>query len=130
MTRSPHTSCSSTSSRRAVRRSSLSPERLVVVGAGPMGREHVRAAGALGIDAGAIEVIGRGKEHARALAAEFGTRWRAGGVEALSDPPQVAIVAVSVPKLSQVAQTLAELGCGHILLEKPGALRRDDLARL
>jgi predicted dehydrogenase len=108
-----------------------SPERLVVVGAGPMGREHVLAALALGVDPGRIEVVARGEERARALAAELGTRWRAGGVEGLrGEPPSAAVVAVGVPELAEVAATLAELGCPYVLLEKPGALLRSDLAGL
>jgi predicted dehydrogenase len=113
-----------------VRPSFPSPERLVVVGAGPMGREHVLAALALGLDPGRIEVVARGEERARALAADLGTGWRAGGVEALREAPPAAVVAVGVPELAGAAAALAALGCPHVLLEKPGALRRNDLAGL
>src|SRR5205814_121257 len=111
---SPPTSCSSTSWRRAMSPGFPLPDRLVIVGAGPMGREHVRAAAACGLGPERIQVITR----------------RTGGVEALDEPPAAAVVAVGIPELAGVAEALVELGCPYVLLEKPGALARGDLARL
>jgi predicted dehydrogenase len=102
----------------------------MVVGAGAMGREHVRAALALGIEPERIEIVARGEERARALAAELGTRWRAGGVETLTEAPPAAVVAVAVPDLTATAAALVDLGCPFILLEKPGALSHSDLSGL
>jgi predicted dehydrogenase len=101
-----------------------------VVGAGAMGGEHVRAALALGIEPERIEIVARGEERARALATELGTRWRAGGVEALTETPRAAVVAVAVPDLCATAAALVDLGCPFILLEKPGALSQAELSGL
>jgi predicted dehydrogenase len=95
-----------------------------------MAREHVRAALALGLEPDRIEILARREERARALAEEAGTRWRAGGVEALREPPAAAVVAVGVRELADVARALADLGCPFVLLEKPGALERAELDAL
>jgi len=109
--------------------SSRSPE-LVVVGAGPMGRDHVRAALACGLAPEAIEVVALGPERARRLAEETGVGWRAGGVAALAEPPPAAVVAVPVLELAGAARELGELGCPYVLLEKPGALSAAELRQL
>lgn len=105
-------------------------DRLVIVGAGPMGHEHVRAALAVGLDPKRILVVARTSERARALAESTGVGWRAGGIEKLRDAPQAAVVAVGVEDLAPVGRVLVDLGCPLVLLEKPGAFSRGALSML
>jgi predicted dehydrogenase len=99
---------------------------LVVVGAGAMAREHVRAAIAIGLDPDAIVVAARRRERAGALARELGIH--AAGLEEAAG--HLAIVAVSEPALADVAAAQLERGADRVLVEKPGALTVSELEPL
>ena len=91
----------------------ISPLRLVVVGAGVMGRNYLRTLGAAGIESPAVLDIDG--ERARAAASEFGAH-----VAANLRDFDAAIIAV--PTASHAATTLPLLKSGiHCLVEKPFA---------
>ena len=98
-----------------------------IIGYGVMGRTH--AAGYLAARAAGIPVV---------LRAVTGARDEVpGGAEALQDPkalldrPDIHAVSICTPTDSHVELALLALERGkHVLLEKPVAIRSDDVARL
>lgn len=96
-----------------------------------MAKAYAPALRQLGFDP---HVVGRGEESAKAFEAETGLACRPGGLSAALDAagaaPTEAIVAIDVPELATVAQTLIAAGCRRILLEKPGGVDRDQVAAL
>lgn len=78
-----------------------------------------------------VEAVGRSDEHAKRFAEETGIRAAGGGIEAWRKrgmlAPTHAIVATDVGEIPRIAEELIELGVKRILLEKPGALTKDEL---
>lgn len=75
-------------------------------------------------------VVGRSEEGAARFRERTGLEARAGGLAALNEAPERAIVAVSAEELAGATAALIERGCHSILVEKPGALRSGDLEYL
>jgi predicted dehydrogenase len=101
-----------------------------LIGAGPMGRDYYKVLQALGEP---VTVIGRGEKSAAEFESVTGQTVMRGALELhleeLGAPTQ-AIVAVGIDKLATVAAALINAGTKRILLEKPGALNRNELQRL
>lgn len=101
-----------------------------LIGAGPMGRDYYKVMQALGEP---VKVIGRGEQSAAEFEAATGQSVTHGSLDFILEnegAPERAIVAVSIDNLSQVASALIRAGTKRILLEKPGALDRAQLAAL
>ena len=101
-----------------------------LVGSGLMAQAYASVLKSLNIQ---FEVIGRGEQSAIDFEKATGIPVHIGGIAEASkrlDPPDQAIVAVNIEELTRSANTLVELGCKHILLEKPGSLNFNDLVRL
>lgn len=101
-----------------------------LIGVGPMGREYYKVIKALGEP---VLVIGRGDQSAAEFKAVTSQPVSHGSLDLTLEnegAPERAIVAVSIDNLSQVASTLMRAGTKRILLEKPGALDRVQLAAL
>lgn len=95
-----------------------------------MGREYYKVIKALGEP---VLVIGRGDQSAAEFKAVTSQPVSHGSLDLTLEnegAPERAIVAVSIDNLSQVASTLMRAGTKRILLEKPGALDRVQLAAL
>jgi predicted dehydrogenase len=105
---------------------------ILVAGAGDMAAEHVKVLLHLGFQPRNIQVVGRGETSTRAFADKFCVPARHGGLAALVDAPlcRAAVVTVSHDQLYPVTMALLEKGCPSILVEKPGALYRKDLAAM
>ena len=102
--------------------------KVLVVGAGAMAKEYCKVLLAQNY---IPVVIGRGKENAEALEKEFGVSVITGGLEkgfvSLSEVPEFAIVAIDVLQLAEATKFLLNKGIKNILVEKPGALQREEL---
>lgn len=101
-----------------------------LIGVGPMGRDYFKVLKALGEQ---VRVIGRGEQSAAEFQAETGQPVGTGSLARIlgqEGAPQRAIVAVSIDNLAQVASALIRAGTRRLLLEKPGALNRAQLADL
>ncbi len=90
--------------------------RVAVIGAGAMGRHHVRVYSELP----QTELIGIAdtNEEIRPLAAEYGTAFFSDYQELLALEPQLVTVAVPTSLHKEVALAALELG-SHVLIEKP-----------
>ncbi|KKW19678.1 MAG: Dehydrogenase [Parcubacteria group bacterium GW2011_GWA2_51_10] len=102
----------------------------LLVGTGKMARAYAAVLKALDLD---FDIIGRSEAGVAGFEQETGMRARAGGVAVLEGAERGyshAIIAVGIPELPRVAQEIITLGCPHILLEKPGALYKNDLQSL
>ena len=99
-----------------------------LVGAGPMALDYAKILTELNAQ---VVVIGRGSESARAFTEKSGAVVVEGGLEQfLSKAPALpgsAIVSVGVEGLAEATRRLLEHGVRRILLEKPGALNRQEI---
>src|SRR5262249_11696101 len=80
-------------------------------------------------------IIGRGDSSARRFEDATGLTPIRGGLESFlkgsaARIPQQAIVAVGVDDLARITQTLLQVGVRKILLEKPGGLTHEEIARV
>lgn len=104
---------------------------VLLVGAGPMAVAYATTLTGLGVG---MVVIGRGAASAAAFAEQTGVAVFVGGLQAYLDQtsvlPAAAIVAVGVENLAATTMQLLERGVCRILLEKPGALTRDQIRTL
>ncbi|MBD0329897.1 MAG: Gfo/Idh/MocA family oxidoreductase [Thermoleophilia bacterium] len=103
---------------------------VAVVGAGNMGRHHVRNYAELtGADLRAV--VDRNVERAEALAARYGARAFASVAELLERAPEVEAVSIATPTIThrEVAEALLAAG-RHVLVEKPIAATAADGDRL
>lgn len=103
---------------------------LLIVGAGPMGRMHGKAARHLGLDAAAVS---RGEASAAAFREATGLPCHVGGVAALlagGGRPRRAIVAVGVEALLETSLELLAAGVTELLVEKPAGLDLAEVDRL
>lgn len=101
-----------------------------LVGAGPMARAYAKV---LQGQERAFKVIGRGAQSAKDFAEATGVEVMTGGVEARlaeGGAPRAAIVSTGVDVLYANTLALLDAGTGRILIEKPAALYRKDLAHL
>lgn len=102
-----------------------------VIGAGPMAQDYIKVL--QGLKCGFI-VIGRGEENSAKCAEKTGCVVITGGLEKFLDGnPEVcthAIVAVGVEKLYETTCLLLKYGVKNILLEKPGALFKEEFEQL
>jgi len=101
-----------------------------IIGAGPMGRDYYKVMQGLGEP---VKVIGRGAQSAAEFEAVTGQAVSHGSLDLILEnegAPERAIVAVSIDNLAHVASALIRAGTKRILLEKPGALDRIQLASL
>lgn len=101
-----------------------------LIGVGPMGRDYYKVIKGLGEP---VKVIGRGEQSAAKFEAATGQSVSHGSLDLILEnegAPERAIVAVSIDNLSQVASALIRAGTKRLLLEKPGALNRAQLAAL
>ncbi|MBL8161572.1 MAG: Gfo/Idh/MocA family oxidoreductase [Anaerolineae bacterium] len=97
--------------------------RTAVIGAGAMGRRHLQAARALG-----LELVGLADQRADALAA-VGAEYGLGSDQQFSDAqtlldsvrPECLIIATTTPSHAPYTVAAAEAGVRHILCEKPMA---------
>jgi len=98
-------------------------KKVVVLGAGEMGREYAKVLVNLGCD---FSVVGRSEEGVRQFSAETGLPALAHGFKAWKDlnskDTEFAIIAVNVESLAQTASDVMDFGIRKILLEKPGGL--------
>jgi predicted dehydrogenase len=98
-------------------------KRVLLIGAGAMGREFLKTFRAMGISrVAAVTTI---EESASALQVEFGVEVRVGTAdEALRDDEVFDLVVIAVPieSLLDVARQALSRGHRNIMIEKPGAL--------
>lgn len=98
-----------------------------LVGAGPMAEFHAAVLADIGAD---VTIVATSATRALPLAEKHGMAHYTQGLMRALDAlprPDAAIVALPVDRLAGVALALAQAGVPRILLEKPGALRPDDL---
>lgn len=103
---------------------------LWLVGVGPMGRRYGEA---LRRRDTAFTAIGRGADSAAAFEAEIGAPVVAGGLDAAlkaAGAPRQAIVATPVAALGENCLALIAAGTRRILVEKPGAVTPEAMARV
>jgi len=104
---------------------------VLLVGLGNMGKEYARVLKALDIS---FISVGRGSSNASAFEAATGTKPVTGGIENYikteKEIPRCAIVAVNVTGLYEATLALLNSGVKKILVEKPGALYREELDNL
>jgi predicted dehydrogenase len=120
-----------------------------VIGLGFMGRAHVaayRAANGAGFPNRLVAVCDRQEERRRGIPSANGNLNAGGEGEPMFDPglvrgftrsedlladPEVELVSICTPTPTHVELAIAALEAGkHVLVEKPVALRGDDVARL
>lgn len=102
--------------------------KVLVVGAGYMAKEYCKVLQALQREP---MVIGRSESRAAQFEEEMGIPVLSGGIEKniseIGEIPKYAIVAVDLEQLAPVTQILLNNGIRNILLEKPGALTRQEM---
>lgn len=102
--------------------------KLLLVGAGYMGKEYGKVLNALNVP---YSVICRSEESANKFNEELGVMPISGGVENalenIDEKPDMAIVAVNVEFLASTVITLLNYGIKKILVEKPAGLNRDEI---
>ena len=102
-----------------------------LVGAGDMSLDYLKV---LRTHDCQITVIGRGEESARKFEAQSDQPVFSGGLDAFIDSrPNIAdsaIVAVGIEALAQTTMSLLRAGVRSILIEKPGALNRNQICAL
>ena len=95
---------------------------VVLIGCGTMAQSYAAVLHALDVP---FIVIGRGRDAAARFAAATGIEPQIGGVDAVLSgikAPKQEIVAVDVPNLDGVTQTLLQHGVRNLLVEKPACL--------
>lgn len=103
---------------------------LVIVGTGPMAAAHAEALNKIGITP---NIVGRRPESAEMFSTQYGlavVSSNLGDYLKHNRRPSHAIIAVPIPALETVAQTLIDYGVTEILLEKPGALNVSSLLQM
>ena len=103
---------------------------LVIVGAGRIATEYTLALKHLGITP---VIVGRGDESADALERRCGVKVMRGGLESYVESghsPELAIIAVDHLDSFRLSKMLLEARPRALLLEKPGALRLEELEEL
>jgi predicted dehydrogenase len=102
-----------------------------LVGAGVMAQDYIKVLNDLDCD---FLVIGRGESNSTLCKNKFGCETINGGLEGfLSTNPEkcsYAIVAVGVDRLYETTKNLLNYGIKNILVEKPGALYKEEFKEL
>lgn len=101
-----------------------------LIGSGRMGQDYARVLRGLGVS---FEAIGRGEESAAIFESTTGKAVRLGGLSNVlrsERPPERAIIAVGVEKLSATTQELVRAGTKRIMVEKPAGLNLAEIREL
>ena len=103
---------------------------VLLVGSGIMAEEYSKVLISLGV---AFIVIGRGAKSAKAFTRKTGISVIEGGLDNYLNTkpvlPSNAIICVGIEQLANTSQKLIAYGVKNILLEKPGALTKEELYR-
>jgi predicted dehydrogenase len=114
----------------SLRTRDFSLKRVLVIGSGPMGTEHIRALRAMGVSR--IAVVTMIEDTAQAIAAGFGVDLRIGRIEEQlkeTDSFDLVVVATPIDSLLDVARHVVSHGQRNVLIEKPGSLWSGSLER-
>lgn len=105
------------------------PLRWAIIGTGRISRSIVADLGELGTDV--TWVHSRNSERAAAFAAEFGIPRSTGDLDEVLSDVEVDVVYIATPFATHVELTRRALEAGkHVLVEKPIAMRADDVREL
>jgi predicted dehydrogenase len=106
-------------------------QNVLLIGAGPMAVDYAKVLTALDRK---VVAVGRRAASGQAFKEKTGIDVVTGGLNEYlrsgAECPAVAIVAVGVEALAEAACTLISHGVRQILLEKPGALTREEILRI
>ncbi len=109
----------------------LKLKKVVLFGAGAMGRAYVKVLRRLGVD---FSVVGRSEIGVQRFISDTGVKALPGGVAEWANcrdtTDEFAIVAVGLEELSKTAIDLMDLGVRNILLEKPGGINTEEIKRV
>lgn len=99
-----------------------------LIGSGPMSIDYAKVLSAMDEE---FEVIGRGQTSADSFYRSTGKEVVVGGLNAFLNKareiPKAAIVSVGVAQLYETTLALVEFGVKNILVEKPGAISKEQL---
>lgn len=105
--------------------------RILIFGSGAMAREYLKVLKSLGCQ---VVVIGRDNLRAEQAAGAFGFEGFGGGIDALKhiEPGRIDYVVnvAHVDALTEINLACLKAGLKNILVEKPGALNRDELEKV
>lgn len=130
-TLAPPRAGSSTELVQAMASAEFAPCAVTIVGAGTMGAHFLAAARALGLRR--LRFVSRSAERLAPFRHQPDLECVAGGIErfaAAPQPEELAVVATPTAVLGAAAERLASLGFRRLLIEKPVALRADEIERL
>lgn len=107
-------------------------KKVLLIGTTQMALDYLKVLKALNCE---TTVVGRGQKNADAFEQESGIKPYVGGIDAFlqnssAENFDAAIVAVGVEKLAEVTKALVNKGFKNILLEKPGALHKQEIQDL
>jgi predicted dehydrogenase len=107
-------------------------KKVLLIGTTQMALDYLKVLKALNCE---TTVVGRGQANADVFEKESGIKPFVGGVDLFLEQNKVenfdaAIVAVGVEKLAEVTKALVNKGFKNILLEKPGALHKQEILDL
>ena len=108
----------------------FSRRRVLVVGSGPMGYQHIKALHTMGV--GKTTVVTTIRKTGDAVADEFGVEVRIGRIESElreGDDFDLVVVATPIDTLLEVTRHLLSRGYRNILVEKPASLWSTELER-
>lgn len=108
----------------------ISNFKICLIGSGPMAADYAQVLKKLNKP---FKVIGRGKKSSKIFTKITNCEVQIGGIKKYlntNPTPKIAIVAVGVEQLFNVARTLINAGTKKILLEKPGALNFKQIQEL
>src|SRR4051812_27509481 len=108
----------------------MEPVRLGVIGAGVIGRMHLRVAAESALLT-PVAVADVREAVAQELAAQLGVARAYGSAEALLADPEIEAVVLALPTAGRAELTLAAFSAGkHVLVEKPIALNAGEVRRM
>ncbi len=109
----------------------MKKKNVLIVGAGYMAKEYAKVLKVLNSE---MIVVGRGEESAKTFQNETGVKVIIGGIdlylEEAKELPEYAIVAVRSKDLEDCSIKLLKSGIRNLLIEKPGALRKEGIERI
>lgn len=102
-----------------------------IIGSGFMAEEYLKVLIHLKVE---FKIIGRSDKSSKHLLSTYGIEIVTGGIEkyllTTKEVPQFAIVCSQVESLSEISKKLINRGIKKILVEKPGALSKNELLEL
>ncbi len=105
--------------------------RVLLVGAGNMGREYAKVLNNLDVD---LTVVGRDEKRCSVFKNKFNVDVASGGIQKYFDKDNLifdkAIVAVNIDQLYLTVKILIKNGIKDILVEKPGAINKEEILDL